>query len=243
MTKLNRLIASCKTTEADAVSDRLFASYSKDDWSSDAHLTNLFSELKSASDILTSSINKIAAESTLEEKDELRDAKIKAFGYFLMGFLYSPDQAMRSAAEKVNSVFSKYGNEITRESYATETSLIESLLIDLADTELQDSINALPGLSVIISEIRTAQTEFEDAKVKYEEEKAKLGAELTASEIKKDVVGIINNKIVVYLRAMVQVNESKYGSLTQNVAQIIDDMNIIVRKRRNDKTSTDEEQN
>jgi|WetSurMetagenome_2_1015567.scaffolds.fasta_scaffold453704_2 hypothetical protein len=51
-------------------------------------------------------------------------------------------------------------------------------------------------------------------------------------EIKKEVLSIINEKLVVYLNAMIQVNETKYGEFAVTVAQIIDDMNVTVKKRK-----------
>lgn len=84
----------------------------------------------------------------------------------------------------------------------------------------------------MVTELRSAQTAFEAAKVVYEEEKAKEGTGSNASGVKKEVLAIINDKLVVYLRAMVQVDEAKYGDFTRTVAGIIDDNNVIVKKRR-----------
>ena len=46
------------------------------------------------------------------------------------------------------------------------------------------------------------------------------------------MVIIINDKLVVYLRAMIQVDESTYGDFTRTIAEIIDDNNEVVKKRR-----------
>ncbi len=53
-----------------------------------------------------------------------------------------------------------------------------------------------------------------------------------ATIIKKEVVTVINKKIVVYLRAMFQVNELTYGNFARTIAQIITDNNEAVKKRR-----------
>ncbi len=66
----------------------------------------------------------------------------------------------------------------------------------------------------------------------YEEEKAKKGAQINATEIKKGIVNIINNKLVAYLRAMSMVDETTYGDLTRTFAQMIEDNNEVVKKRR-----------
>lgn len=240
MVTLNKLTPSCKTTEADAVSGNIITQYDKDDWSSDTHLTGIFDLLKPESERLTKAINRIKAESDLEVKDEQRDNKVRAIYYLVMGFIHHPDETISTAAKKVDAVFEHYGVDIVSQSYSSESSLIESLLIDFANPDLQPSITALPGLSQIITDLRTAQTAFEQAQVLFEEEKAKEGIEDNATKIKKVVITIINDKLVIYLRAMVQVDQAKYEEFTTTVAQIIDDMNVIVKKRRKEKEPVSE---
>ena len=46
------------------------------------------------------------------------------------------------------------------------------------------------------------------------------------------MVGTINERIVVYLRAMEIVNEPMYGALARTVAEIIAENNEVVKKRR-----------
>jgi len=232
MVTVNKLISNIRTTEIDSVSGNIIAEYNKSDWSGDAHLTGIFDLLKPASESLTKAINRIKAESDLEEKDEQRDSKVRAVHYLIMGYLHHPDETINSAAQTVDAVFEHYGVDIVSESYSTESSLIESLLIEFAKEDLQTAIAALPGLSDLIDGLSAAQTAFGEAQLLFEEEKAKEGTEENATKIKKEVTTIINDKLVVYLRAMVQVDETKYGELTGTVAQIIDDMNVIVKKRR-----------
>ncbi|MBU0474591.1 MAG: hypothetical protein KKF62_10540 [Bacteroidetes bacterium] len=232
MNPLNNLTSISRTTEVNAVAGRIIAEYEKTDWSSDTHLTGIFNLLKPKNEILTGAINRIKAESDLEEKDEIRDEKIRSVYYIILGFMHHPDLAIKTAAQEVDKVFEHFGLELINQSYATESSLVASLLIEFSNTSLQPSIAALPGLNQLIMELTAAQTEFEAASVNYEEEKAEEGTKENASAIKKEVVVIINEKLVVYLRAMIQVDETKYGELTRTTTQIIDDNNIIVKKRK-----------
>ena len=149
-----------------------------------------------------------------------------------MGFVHHPDASISNAAKIINAIFEHYGMNIVNESYATESSLIESLLVEFAKEDLQASIALLPGLSVVIEELRAAQTAFEEAQLTFQNEKATDGIKESASEIKKEILVIINEKLVVYLRAMVMVDEAKYGSFVGTFAQIIDDMNVIIKKRK-----------
>jgi hypothetical protein len=232
MARLNNLTYQSRTTEVDAVSDRVIAEFEKGDWSSDIYLTGIFTRLKPASLRLTTAVNRMKAESNLEAKDGIRDGKVRAIYYLIMGYLHHPDAVIRAAAEKVDAVFEHYGVNIVLENYATESSLIESLLLDFAGEEMQTTIASLPGLSQLITELRVAQTAFEEALVIFEEEKADDKTKENATAIKKEVLSIINDKLIIHLRAMFQIDETKYGAFAGAVAQIIDDVNLIVKKRR-----------
>ena len=232
MGQISKLTTTVRTTEINSVTSGIIAEYTKVGLSSDAHLASIFNLLQPLNTKLTESINRIKAESNLEEKDELRDNKVRAVNYLTMGFVHHPDATISNAAKIVNVIFEHYGMNIVNESYATESSLIESLLVEFAKEDLQASIALLPGLSVVIEELRAAQTAFEEAQLTFQNEKATDGIKESASEIKKEILVIINEKLVVYLRAMVMVDEAKYGAFVGTFAQIIDDMNVIIKKRK-----------
>ena len=131
----------------------------------------------------------------------------------------------------MEKVFAKYGLAIIGESYASESSFIVSLLRDLSKTKLQKAIAKLSGLSEIIVELTAAQSAFETSRITYEEERAKENGFKNATYIKKEVLYIINGKLVIYLRAMEQVDESTYGDFVRTVALIINKNNEVVKKR------------
>jgi len=152
--------------------------------------------------------------------------------YLLNGFLYHPTKKIKEAAQLLMNLFNNYGLSVVGESYATESSLIGSLLLDLAKPEYADAIATLSGCTELIAGLQAAQTDFEQARIAYETEKAKEGMVENASLVKKEVVDILNNKIVVYLRAMEQVDPAKFGVFTNTCAQIIADNNEQVKKRK-----------
>lgn len=229
--ELNKLILTSRTTEIDTVSGRIISEYEKNEFGSDEYLASVFGLLKAASDRLTTAVKRIKAESALEEKDEIRDSKVRALNYFVMGSRYNPDMQISGAAEAAGKIFDHYGMEVIKESYAVESSLIESLLEEFMKPEMQAQAALLPGLNRLLNDLRTAQTDFEAASLAYENEKAVEGNLENATEIKKEVVSLINDNIVVYLRAMCLSNEAKYGNFSRTVAQIIDDNNTTVKRR------------
>ncbi len=232
MEKINKLLSHARNTEVDTVSGRIISEYGKNDWGFDTHLTGIFGLLNPSSIKLSQAIKRIKAESSLEEKDELRDNKLRAVNYVVLGFIHHPDETISSAAKKVDAVFDHYGLNIINESYATESSFIKSLLGDFDSPEIQIAIAAMPGLPQIVDDLKAAQTGFEEAELLFQNEKAKEGSQENATEVKQTVLSLINDKLVTYLNAMVLVDEAKYGSFALTVSQIINDMNLIIKKRK-----------
>lgn len=230
---IERILTTSRVSEVDAACMRIIGAYKNTSLSTDVHLATMFTTLEPMSASLSGSINRITAESNLEEKDEERDEPLRSLFYLVAGFLHHPDATIRAAAEKVNAVIERYGMGITKESYAVESSLITSMLKDLANPKLQDAIALLSGCAEIIAALQLAQTAFETARIAYEEEKAEESTELSATEIKVKVLKLVNEKIVVYLRAMEIVDVETFGAFARTVAEIIADNNQAVRKRQN----------
>ncbi|QGY43163.1 hypothetical protein GM418_05670 [Maribellus comscasis] len=225
------LLSKSRVTEADAVSMRIISAFKSSGMDSDPHLPHMFNTLDPFSKNLTSAINRSKAESNLEEKDEKHDGEIRSFSYLLLGLLHHPDDNVKAAAQKVKKVFDKYGVSITGKSYASESSLVASLLNDLAKPNLQDTIAQLSGCAELIAALQAAQDEFEAARLAYEQEKAQESTAISASVIKRELVDLLNGKIVVYLRAMEIIDEATYGAFPRIIAKIIDDNNETVKKR------------
>jgi hypothetical protein len=224
-------MTSSRVTEVDAGAMRLIGAYKNTALSGDVHLAAMFTTLETQTARFTSAINRSKAESDLEEKDEVRDNKVRALYYLVMGLLHHPDAEIKAAARAVEKVFDKYGLAITGESYASESALVGSLLDDLTKPKLQEAIAKLSGVSEIIAELDAAQSSFETSRIAYEEEKAKEGTQENATLIKKEVLDLINGKLIIYLRAMELVDKPVYGEFARTVAVIINENNEAVKKR------------
>jgi len=228
---LPRLSTQTRTTEASNASENIIMAYKKRTWEEDAHMVGIFTNLETVSNRLTLAISRSKAESKLEIKDAARDENVKALNYLLLSAIHNPDAAVKAAAKNLTSVFAKYGLKMTHKSYATETALINSMLKDLSAPELQADIAAISDCSEIIRSLQATQNDFKTTYLTWEEEKAQEGLTQSATEIKKDILTIINEKIVVHLNAMQQVDRDIYGELALTVSQIISDTNEAVKKR------------
>ena len=229
---IEKVLTQSRTTEVDAVAVRMTSAFTGSDLSRDTQLSGIFGRLATSSARLTAAINRARANSALDAGDADRDDKLRGLNLFVSGSLYHPDAAISAAARQLEGVMAKYGLAATvSASYATETSLINSLLGDLAAPELQASIEAIPGCAQNIAALHAAQTAFEQTYSDYIAQRASENLGENASEVKKEVVAIINNQVVQYLRAMADFDAEGYGALAEAIALIIAENNENVRRR------------
>lgn len=222
-----------RVTEVGAGSTRIIGAFKTTTLDTDPHLAGMFSALEPLSTKLTASINHSKPDSTLEEADEDRDDKGRGLFYLVSGLTHHPSKKIKEAAQKVLAVLEKYGFSMFGENYSTESSLLSSLFLDLAKPQLQDAIAAIPGCADMIATLQGAQEYFEQTRIAWEQEKAQESIVESATEIKKEVLALINGKIVVYMRAMEVVAPDTHGAFARTLDQIITDNNEIVKKRKN----------
>ena len=225
---IEKLIAKSRTTEVADASMRMIVAFGQWNFETDTHLTSIFNDLGSKTEWLTAAINRAKAESELELKDEVRDNNLRSLYYLITGFTHHPDAEIKAAAVMLAKLFDNYGLKISDESYASESALISSLLMDLGNETYQEAIAALSGCAALIQALQNSQEDFEITRVTWEREKAKEGALENATELKKEVVVIINERLVVYLRAMQMVNPEMYDEFTNTIAVIIAENNETV---------------
>ncbi|MDO4782024.1 MAG: DUF6261 family protein [Capnocytophaga felis] len=229
---MKKLFTTSKTTEIGDVSERLVVLFKKEtSFADDAFLVSLFEEIETLSEQIIEAIKRDVIVSKLEEVDNARGKMIRSLNNILKGYQSMPIPKLKEAGEKLYKVFSKYGVSITRESYANQSSLTESLLQDFSATELESDISTLVGVSECISELRNTQNKFNEMRLEYEKTLVAQSQKPTASQLKKLLINVINTKLVPYLIAMQLVNADKYGSFSATVTQIIEDNNISVKRR------------
>ena len=117
------------------------------------------------------------------------------------------------------------------ESYATETSLIRSLLKDLESSEAQAYIEQVAGCTRAITELQAAHDDFHACNTVWDEEKANASIEESASEIRKRLLRFINGNLVLHLNAMTKVDSDTFGELSRIVGEIIGEVNRAVAQR------------
>jgi len=229
---MDKLLSHSRTTEVANASARMDLAYRQTGLLTDTPLVAIYGDLGLKTEWLTAALRRAKSESELETKDEVRDNNLRSLFYLVTGYTHHPDPLIKAAAGTITKIFDNYGLKITEESYASESALITSLLMDLGNPANQQAIAALSGCAALIQALQASQADFELTRVAWEKDKAKEGAFENATKLKKEVITIINERLVVYLRAMQEVNREMYGEFADTIAVIIAENNEMVKRRK-----------
>jgi hypothetical protein len=222
-----------RTTEVDDAATLINGAYENAGLGANSFLASVFATLVTLLGQLRDAINRMKAESILDEKDGVRDNILRSLYYMILGYFHNPDATIQSAAAELMTIFDNYGLSITEESYSTESSLVNSLLADFSAPGPLAAIPLLPGCAVQIAALQAAQDDFEATRIVYDQQRGGESTEANATTLKKDVVKVINEQLVIHLRSKILEDEATYGDFVRTVGQIIADNNEVVKRRRN----------
>lgn len=226
---MKKLKTTVRVTELDTVSDVIVRLYKADSAvAADEHLKAVMAEVEDLSARITTAIKSDRTVSTLDTADARRDEIIRSLGALLNGYAVIPVAEKKAAAERLLATFGKYKG-ITGESYANESSLVESMLEDFADGALADAVAALEGVSTYLADLRAAQDDFNRANDEFTAATASRGESATA--VKKPLLSAINDKLVPYLTAMSIAGKGEYAGFIAKTDAEIEKMNAAVAKR------------
>lgn len=236
---MNKLMTNARTTEVDETSDRLLVLYNEEPaLAEEPFLKPTFSEMKTLSDDITEAIKRDRVLSEMEDADAEVETKVRALNAVLKGYSAMPMEQYSTAGEALYDVMAKYKLKILRLNYAEQSSNIEAMLMDYSAPELKPHIDALPGVSEAIANVRDAQTNFTAKRVAYDKAIALNAAKVSASDLKKPLLELINSRLIPYLVAVKMADPDKYTHFADAVAQAIETTNATIRRRgaKRDKT-------
>lgn len=223
--------SSLKNTELDGLSDTFVRLYKANAAAAkDTFVAATMAEIERLSAEITTAILQDKAVSTLEAADAERDKAITALGKALAGYAALPIAAKQTAAAPLFAVYEKYAKAgITKASYISESSMVESMLEDLAAEPLAAHIAALEGVAESVAAIRAAQDAFTAANDAYVAANESKGA--SASSVKKPLLAAINEKLVPYLNAMQIAKNEDCAAFASGVESEIARVNEAVARR------------
>ncbi|WP_282036789.1 DUF6261 family protein [Saccharicrinis aurantiacus] len=226
---IKKVISQTRTTEINMVAYYIIDCFTQAKITADDYASELFHNVAMKAEELTSAINPTKVKSDLKEKDELRKLYLVAMHHLLLGFVRHPNKDVNQSALVIKEIFDKYGVKLAYDSYAVKTAYINALLKELHDAK--KDIDTLPGFPDLISGLNSAELAFEEAEDEYATRVNEFAQKSSATQIKAELMTLINSKLVPYLQAMLHAKPHKFESLSRNVAAIIDDNNQTVKAR------------
>lgn len=227
---MKKLISTVTTTLIDDTSDRLLVHFANESApvKEDAFLKPLFGNMQKVSDQITEAIKKSVVLSKMEEADAIVENAFRNTTAIIKGYRAMPLEAQRTAAAALSEVTDKYKLDILRLPYGSQSSNIEAFLMDISAPALKPHIESLAGLAESLAELRKNQTEFTARRVAYEDAIATQGTP-SATHFKKELLKLINGKLIPYLEAMAIANPDTYGSFYNKVETAVEKTNLAVR--------------
>jgi hypothetical protein len=229
--KINKVQQNTRIAEADTVCGQLDRAYKENSLELDSNLGGVMYEMERKKTAFMETIQENDAESKLGDGDIIRDDKFRAVGYIIMGASYNPEVAIKESGIALSTIFDKYGMDTVKLSYNEESSNITNILGEFKTPEALAHIARIVGLSTAVSELDSSQSAFVQATTEWKIAKGDDGSKVSASELKKEILTLLNKKFIPYLNAMLMVNEDYYQSFALAVAEIIDDNNENVKRR------------
>lgn len=206
----------------------------------DRRLEAFIIDLKKKNDILLEAINPDFTKSNLDEYDNVRDGYWTDLFYALQGYCHLPLENIRKDAEYLFAIVQKFGLTTAKKAYAEESADLEAVLLDLSKDEAREAAGRLQGIAELVELLRSAQSKFHEAQLNYNIAVASENARPVASDVKKEVLSMINQQIVPYLNTMYMIEPEIYKDFYQTVERAISDVNENVLRRRNSNVITEE---
>lgn len=229
---MENLRSTARTNEVNGTAIRILKLYAEDTAAKgDTYLKSIITSLSALSAQMTEAIKMGRAASDLDEADIARDAAVRSLFTAVEGYSVMKSATLREPAQRLLLILERYGTKMTRENYTSESSLIEALLTDLAATQPVADMAELAGIADAAADIRTAEDAFRDKQTAYEKATAVEKNTVSPTKLKPQLITLINDDLVLHLRAKKKSDAEAYGALADAVSQAIADTNSAIKQR------------
>lgn len=241
---MKKLSTSAKTTEVDFVSDNVVMFYNQHAaLADDAFLKSIIGEITDESDKITEAIKTDRVLSEMEGVDALVGNNLRALKNIVKGYAAMPDEVMSASGKVVLQVINKFKLALLQKSYPEQSSNIDAMLMDLSADMLKAHIARLPMVDVAIGNLSASQANFKGKYTAYTKAYADNSQLLTATELKKTLLSLVNGKLIVYLTSAVMMDPGKYGSYVAALEKVIEDTNQNISQRAGSTNKGNNEEN
>ncbi|WP_075602369.1 DUF6261 family protein [Saccharicrinis aurantiacus] len=198
---------------------------------SDLKFSRIVDETNGLLPALVGAISRDKKSSTLEELDDKRDATYKSILRLVSAYLLYPDAAVVKAAQDLDKIIGNYGYDLIERGYSAQSVLGQSFIADMKKPELSDSLALLPPVAGLLTAFETQNDEFVAEQQSFKEAVVSVEKNANATQLKRELVTVLNTKFIPYLRINQVMEEAEYTELCLKVATKINDADNVVKQR------------
>lgn len=230
-----KLLSTCSANEAFDASTNCLSVLAQKDFSADLTLTFISSNIKGKSNILFDSIGiekKSEFTKEISDLDTVFDDSLICFKNFVDANMSFSDA---DKVEKANKIWAKIKAKnpyMYQLGYEEQMTQALSLFSDLDTEEYQTMMIGLFGVSESYELTKTAHSNLQNLYRKGQEIKALKVNVIPSNVIRKDVVEVINTKLIPYLHIMADNQPELYGETYTKISHYIQLVNTKIRTRR-----------
>lgn len=199
----------------------------------DDYLNQQADELNAKGKAMETSIAQDQNKAKTEElvvADGERDSLISSLKLFLRANIKWKRENLSENASIIYKIIKKHGLAMANESYEEESSLLDSLLAELALPENAAMLEAL-NLSALLADLNAAEDYFKTLYLEAAEIEAVKETFIAASVLKKELL-VLQRQMVDYLNAMQRANPEKYATVSKKIAELIKILNQKIKNRK-----------
>ncbi len=241
MKNLTFLMRGLKVAEVAGLAHNLCGSYESfaTELNADIRLRNVMADMKDLSDRILDSLRNNRLINSLEVQDTHRNRCVSALVNLKRGYDKLSDETIQSHWTVLRPVFENFLSSIQEGNYQSKTALITAMLRRLSDGDLVSHLGGLADLKTAVDRLRDAQKSFDIAQLEYQLQLQKDKTQ-SATDLKDEIVGYINEKLVVHLEAKCNEDYATYGAFAKLVDAQIRAENAKVRRRKGKKETPSE---
>ncbi|MFV0521086.1 MAG: hypothetical protein ACK5MI_01470 [Mangrovibacterium sp.] len=197
----------------------------------DAYLLNLLGELQHKQEGLNDAIQMLRTKSLSNLCLKRMKEAYRKFYRITMAYHAVPTMLQYDHVQRVWNIILRYHDGITYSSNQLNlNSYVSSLIADL-DENASDDIAAVSLFYSLLSDLKEAQETYLQNYADYQNQRKLEMERTTATEVKHQIMELINKRLALHLNAMLQVSEIDYIDFARAVSALIAERNAIIKTR------------
>jgi len=241
-----RVLSYSDAKEINSIALNALHEIEKKDWSADAFIHVISTNLKNQNNALSLSIGTVRSSDfthRLAIRDEIFDKDFVCFKQFVLANTYSQDEPVAEDASWIWKIIVAHNQNLYQTGYERQISSIESLFTELDKAPVMARVSNLVGVADCLLKLKSSAESLKALYRKSKEDDA-AKAELIPPSIQKNAVrDILNNDLLAYMEIASKAKPEMYKATADVIFAYVESINIKVRARKTRSENQEETEN